>query len=182
MIKQGDKISNPRTGQTMVFLKTAAETNGELLQIECVSPPTGVKEPEHIHPKQESFAKMISGSCTFSIDGKEHTIKAGETISIPPNVRHHFWNSGDTDAHYIAEFKPALTIDGFFASFFALAKDGKLSEKGMPDFFQVSLMGLKYKNDLRLINPPWTLQVILYWILAPFAFLMGYRGEYKSKK
>ncbi|MEO5905935.1 MAG: cupin domain-containing protein [Saprospiraceae bacterium] len=92
MIKQDDKISNPRTGQTMLFLKTAAETNGEVLQIECVSPPSGVGEPEHIHPKQESFVKMISGSCTFSIDGREQILNAGQTLTIQPNVRHHFWN------------------------------------------------------------------------------------------
>jgi hypothetical protein len=39
MIRQGDQITNPRTGQVMIFLKTGAATNGDLLQIECFSPP-----------------------------------------------------------------------------------------------------------------------------------------------
>jgi hypothetical protein len=62
MIRQGDQITNPRTGQVMIFLKTSAETNGELLQIECFGPPTLEREPEHIHSFQQSSFEIISGS------------------------------------------------------------------------------------------------------------------------
>ena len=148
MIKQGDRITNARTGQTMIFLQTGADTDGKLLQMECFSPPTAVEEPENIHPLQESIVKMISGSLHFSVDGKEHTVAAGQSLSIPPNVPHYFRNSGDTVAHYIAEFKPALTIDSFFETFFALSRDGKLNEKGIPNFFHASIIMLKHRNNL----------------------------------
>ena len=181
MVKQGDKIINARTGQIMIFRKTAAETNGQLLEIECFSPPTAVKEPEHIHPFQENIFKIISGSCVFDVDGKEQTVGAGETISIPPKVKHHFWNSGDTTAHYMQEFRPALHIDEFFETFFALSQDGKLNEKGIPNFFHVSLIALKHQEEIRLTKPPWALQLLTYWTLAPFGYLMGYRSNYQSK-
>ena len=32
MARQGDKITNARTGQTMIFLRTGKETNGELFE------------------------------------------------------------------------------------------------------------------------------------------------------
>ena len=70
MIRQGDQITNPRTGQVMIFLKTSAETNGELLKIECFSPPTLEREPEHIHPFQQNSFEMISGSCIFRLVGR----------------------------------------------------------------------------------------------------------------
>ena len=54
MAKQGEKITNSRTGQIMIFIKTGHETNGELLEIECFSPPSKAREPEHIHPYQEN--------------------------------------------------------------------------------------------------------------------------------
>lgn len=181
MIKQGDKIVNARTGQVMVFLKTGAETNGQLLQIDCISPPTAVNEPEHIHPFQENKFEIISGVCTFNIDGKERLAKAGEVVTIPSQVRHHFWNSGDTHAHYIQEFRPALKIADFFDTFFALSRDGKLNEKGIPNFSQVSLIALKHKDEIRLTNPPWAIQYITYVLLAPIGKLMGYRADYKSK-
>jgi hypothetical protein len=95
-------------------------------------------------------------------------------------VPHHFWNTGDTAAHYIQEFRPALKIDRFFETFFALARDGKLNKKGIPNFFHVSIIGLAHKDEIRLTNPPWALQNIIYKILAPFGKLMGYRADYKS--
>lgn len=140
MAKQGVKIENARTGQVMVFLKTATETNGQLLEIECYSPPTDEREPDYIHPYQENIFKMIEGFCVFDIEGKEQIIGPGQTISIPPNVKHHFWNSGDTVAHYLQEFRPALHIDDFFNTFFALSRDRKLNNKGIPNFFHVSLI------------------------------------------
>ena len=100
MIKQGEKIINARTGQVMLFMKTAAETDGELLEIDCISPPSDSREPEHIHPFQQNNFRILAGECTFRIDGKEQTAKAGDTVSIAPNVRHYFWNPGNVDARY----------------------------------------------------------------------------------
>jgi len=117
MIKQGDSISNARTGQQMIFLQTWAETNGTRLQIECCSPVTTVREPEHIHPYQENRFRIIKGELCFRINGKEQTAYAGESVSIPRNVPHHFWNPGSSDAHYIQEFYPALRIDRLFETF-----------------------------------------------------------------
>lgn len=36
------EIHNPRTGQRMRFLRTAADTNGARLRIETVNPPTAM--------------------------------------------------------------------------------------------------------------------------------------------
>ena len=182
MIRQGDQITNPRTGQVMIFLKTGAESNGELLQMECFSPPTFEREPEHIHPFQQNSFEIISGRCIFRLDGKEQVVGPGQSINIPANVRHHFWNAGDTAAHYIQEFRPALKIDSFFETFFALAKDAKLNKKGIPNLFHVSIIGLAHKDEIRLTNPPWALQHILYKILAPVGKLLGYSANYKSTK
>ena len=181
MIAAGTRITNTRTGQIMRFAKTAAETNGELLRIDCISPPSETREPEHIHPLQENRFEIISGSCTFRVDGKERLAKAGDVVIVPPGTRHHFWNSGVEDAHYMQDFRPAGTIAEFFDTFFALARDGKLNEKGIPDFFHVSVIALAHKNDIRLTSPPWALQYILYLLLAPIGRMMGFRASYSSK-
>jgi len=182
MVKQGDKIANARTGQRMIFLKTAKETNGDLLEIDSFNPKTDLREPIHIHPKQESSAEVISGKLHFLVNGKELIIGPGERMTIPAGVPHCFWNEDDTEAHSIQRFSPALTIDEFFESFFALSRDGKLNAKGIPNFFHTSLIMLKHKNDIRVTNPPWAIQLLTYYTLAPIGLLMGYRGDYVSKK
>lgn len=182
MAKRGDKITNTRTGQRMIFLQTGKETNGQLLEIESFNPKSDMREPIHIHPRQESSASVISGKLHFLVNGAEQIVGPGEKIVIPAGTPHCFWNEDDTEAHSIQQFSPALHIDEFFETFFALAQDNKLSDKGMPPFLQLPLMGLKHKDDIRVVSPPWAVQLLTYWLLAPVSFLMGYRSSYKPKK
>jgi quercetin dioxygenase-like cupin family protein len=179
MIRQGDEIENARTGQRMKFLQTGNETNGELLEIECFSPPTRAREPEHIHPFQENIFRMISGELSFSINGKVQKVLPGEAVSIPPNVPHHFWNSGITTAHYRQEFWPALNIAQLFETFFALARDGKLSKTGAPNIFRISMIMLAHEKELRLVKPPWRIQKLVFSLFAAVGRVIGYSAKYK---
>lgn len=172
-------ITNPRTGQRMIFRKTAEDTKGAFIEIESFNPPSVEKEPEHIHPKQESSATVLSGVLHFSIDGKIRIVGPGEKIIIPPGVPHFFWNEGPLEAHSIQHFSPALTIDQFFNSYFALAKAGKLNNNGIPPLLVVARLGLKHQNDIRLVKPPWLIQKILYLVLAPVGKIMGISNEFK---
>lgn len=182
MPNQGDQITNARTGQRMVFLQTGKETNGQLLEIESFNPKSEMREPVHVHPKQESSARVISGRLHFLVDGKEQIVGPGEKMVIPAGVPNCFWNEDDVEAHSIQEFIPALHIDEFFETFFALANDGKLNKQGMPPFLQLPLMGLKHKDDIRVVNPPWAVQLLTYWVLAPISYLLGYRSTYRAHR
>lgn len=179
MIKQGDQIINARTGQRMTFLKTWAETNGTQLQIECFSPSTTAREPEHIHPFQENRFHVLSGVLWFSINGKTTIATAGDTVSIPKNVPHRFWNAGEKEAHYIQEFFPALRIDSLFETFFALAREGKLNKKGVPNLFRLSVIMLAHEKEIRPVKPAWVIQKMLFRVLAPVGKLLGYKPSYE---
>lgn len=179
MLKAGDEITNPRTGQKMKFLKTSRDTNGEILQIECTNLPGGVKEPEHIHPFQENRFEVLSGSLMFCINGKERQANAGETISIPPNTPHFFWNGSDKEAHYIQEFRPALRSEAFFEALFGLAREGKLNEKGTANLLQMAVFIPLFWNEIRVTRPPQIMQKILFSLLNPVGKLLGYKIAYQ---
>lgn len=178
MAKAGDEISNPRTGQRMVFLQASQETNGGLLRNESYLPPAGDAEPEHVHPFQQSGAEVISGSLRFRVGGEERSLEAGESITIPANTPHFFWNDGEEEAHFIGWFRPALRIDRFFEAFFGLAQDGKLNEKGLPSMLQLAVMVPHFGDEIRLTSPPWAVQKATFGALAPIGRLLGYRPEY----
>jgi len=173
MANLGDEIVNPRTGQRMKFLKTSQDTNGELLQIDCYNRPSGVREPEHIHPFQENRFEITSGSLMFCVCGKEREAKAGETIVIPPKVPHFFWNGGGEEAHYIQEFRPALRSEYFFEELFGLARDGKLNERGTANLLLMASFIPTYWNEIRVTKPPEIVQSFLFGILRPVAKLIG---------
>jgi cupin domain len=177
MAHAGEEILNPRTGQRMVFLQTGAETSGELLRIECFNPATSVDEPEHCHPLQESRAEVISGTLRFQVAGDVQEVTAGDTHTIPAGVPHSFGNYGDEEAHWIAEFRPALRTDAFFESLFELAARDQLNEHGMPSLLQLAVSVPAFSQEIRVTRPPWPIQKALFAVLGPIARRRGLHAE-----
>jgi len=168
----GQQITNTRTGQRMTFL----ELQPDSLRIDSVNPPTDEREPLHVHPKQVSGAELISGSLVFEVDGVQHKLAPGESISIPPNTPHRFWNDGDEDAHSIGFFQPSLAIGEFFETLFALANAGKLDANGMPRPLQLAVMVPRFGDEIRTVTPPWPVLRAVAMLLKPLARARGYRS------
>ncbi|WKA56849.1 cupin domain-containing protein [Planococcus shenhongbingii] len=165
-------IFNPRNGQKMIFRTTAQDTNGAYLEIKTFNPPSDEKEPEHVHPRQESSVEVLSGTLHFSIGGRNHLVGPGEKVTIPPGVPHFFWNEGPQEVHSIQRFRPALTIDHFFKTYFALAHAQKLNSQGLPPLLILSRLALRYQNDIRITKPPWPIQKFLFLLMAPVSKLL----------
>ncbi len=168
------EIANPRTGQRMRFLLTAEDSDGELLRIETVNPPSGTFEPTHVHPRQVTSAEVVSGSLTFVVDGERRRVSAGEKITIPAGVPHAFCNDDDTDAVAIQEARPALRLAEFFETYFGLAERGELDEHGNPRLLRVAVLGPRFADEIRMVSPPWPVQRALFMLLGPLARARGY--------
>lgn len=169
-----DTIFNPRTGQRMTFLTGDAD----VLEIDSANPPTGVPEPEHVHPAQESGCRVTAGVLHFRVTGEECRVAAGESITIPAGTPHFFWNDGPETAHAVQWFQPALKTRAFFETLFALAEDDKLNKKGMPSTLQIAAMIPCFADEIRPTRPPWAVQRALATVLGPVARRRGYRGMY----
>ena len=48
MAKAGDELIYPVTGLRTVFRKTAQDTGGELLQVDCIGEPGWTTGPDHV--------------------------------------------------------------------------------------------------------------------------------------
>jgi hypothetical protein len=147
----------------------------DLLCIESVNPTTDEREPLHVHPLQTSGAEVISGSLVFEVEGRPRRLGPGESISIPPNTPHRFWNEGSEDACSIQRFEPALQTAAFFETFFALAAEDKLDAKGMPRTLQMAVLVPEFASEIRPVSPPWPVLRALAATLGPIARRRGYR-------
>jgi quercetin dioxygenase-like cupin family protein len=173
MAYAGQEIENPRTGQRMVFLQTGVETGGELLRIECFNAPTGVDEPEHFHPRQETRVEVLAGTLRFWVDGETHEVTAGDVYTIPAATPHCFGNHSGEEVHWIQEFRPALRSDRFFEALFGLGTRGELDEHGTPSLLQLAVSAPAFADEIRVTRPPWLIQRTLFALLAPIARLRG---------
>ncbi len=165
------EIRNPRTGQRLRFV----ESRPGLLRIESVNPPGSEREPVHIHPRQTSGAEVIRGALVFEVEGREHRLTPGESITVPPGVRHRFWNDGEEDALSLQFFEPALDTAAFFETLFALTAAGEIDAKGMPKPLALALLVPEFGEEIRPVSPPWPVLRALAAVLAPVARARGHR-------
>lgn len=176
MAHEGQHIVNPRTGQQMTFVQLRPEE----LRIASVNPPTPEREPLHVHPKQVSGAEVTAGSLVFEVDGTERRLTAGESIEIPANTKHRFWNDGQEDAHSVQFFRPALDIASFFETFFVLAQRDQLDEKGMPGLLQLAVLVPEFGDEIRTTSPPWPVTKAMTTLLRPLAKARGHHPRLEA--
>jgi quercetin dioxygenase-like cupin family protein len=176
MAFEGQEIVNPRTGQRMRFDRLSADE----LRIDTVNPPTGTREPVHIHPEQESGAQVSAGVLVFEVAGERRRVEPGESITIPAGTPHRFWNDGDQDALAVQWFRPALDIAAFFETLFALAGADLLDEGGTPKILQLAVMVPEFSAEIRPVSPPWPVLRALTAVLGPVARRRGYQPRRSS--
>jgi hypothetical protein len=76
--------------------------------------------------------------------------------------------------------RPALRTREFFEAFFALARDDKLDDKGMPSLLQLATMIPEFAHEIRPTRPPWPVLRATAAVLGPIARRRGYRATYAS--
>jgi quercetin dioxygenase-like cupin family protein len=178
MLKAGDTIENPVTGERIVFRTTSAETNGEAVVIDCFVRPSGFVAKAHVHPSQTERFEIIEGSVVFKVDGQELPTGPGDTILVPAGRKHQFWNASDREAHFVCEVRPALGFEQLIETMFSLAADGKTNRKGMPNPLRLAVIARAHFDTVRLPFPPAWLQWVGLALGAPLGRLVGYRATY----
>ena len=111
----GQELVGPG-GFRLKLVKTGAETDGELLEMEA-SYAGGGLPPEHFHPSQVENFEVLEGAVKAVIDGAEHRYAAGESFEIPAGTLHQM--AGDGPARVRWEIRPALRTAEFFERLYA---------------------------------------------------------------
>jgi len=180
MAYSGKKITNPITGQTIHFLQTASDTEGQLLEMESSFAPYSKEPAPHFHPYQDEVFEVIRGELSIRINGQIHLLTEGQKITICRNTVHSMWNHSSLPSTVNWKVTPALETEEFFENAMGLASDGRSGKNGMPSLLQASLMVPRYADEFRLASPaPWV-QHVLFSMLKPLAKLKGLRARYTA--
>jgi quercetin dioxygenase-like cupin family protein len=67
MAHAGQIIHNPASGERITFLRTAVETEGELLEFELELTADGRVPGAHVHPEQEERFHVLEGTMRFRL-------------------------------------------------------------------------------------------------------------------
>jgi quercetin dioxygenase-like cupin family protein len=123
----GERISNPITGERIVFQRTTGETGGECLLMDVELRPAGIiAGAPHRHPFEERFhvtdgrlIGWIAGQGTFSHG-------AGDRFVVAPDTDHLVMNGAAAVSRAQVEARPGKDFDRLLEVAFAFSR-GRVS-------------------------------------------------------
>jgi cupin domain len=128
----------------------------------------------HAHDHCTEHFEVLEGRITFVIDGHERTLGPGEQVMIPRGAMHRWWNSGEGQVlARVRLVEPALRFQEAILVLWGLCADGHTNAKGMPSPLLGALFATRYRDEIRLREPPQLVQRILFPPLAAVARLRG---------
>jgi quercetin dioxygenase-like cupin family protein len=180
MAKAGDILCSPNFGETIQFVKTAADTQGELLEMEATYEPNQSWEQgvEHYHPEQDETFEVMEGMISIKVGGRESTYVTGEKFDVPRGVIHLMRNLSSEPARVRWQVRPALNTETFFETVWGLSADGKLREGTLSYILQFAILARAYDRVFRVTSPSRTVQKVLFPVLAIIGRLCGYKKNY----
>jgi quercetin dioxygenase-like cupin family protein len=181
VIRSGETLVNAVSGETIRFLETAAETDGEYTLIECSVAPGGGVPMAHVHPNQSETFEVLEGELSMKAGRDKLVAKPGDVVTVPPGQVHKFWNASDRVVRFRCTVTPALEFERFIETMFALAADAKLSKRGMPSPVRLAVIANAHFADSRAPYIPAWMQKAGLVAGAALGRMLGYEPTYERQ-
>lgn len=178
MIRSGDILENPVTGERLRFLKTSRDTAGEAVVVERTLQPHAPIAAAHVHPFQVEQFRILAGAVGFRLGRASFEARTGDVVVARRGTPHALWNAGDEPARLVAVVRPALQLERLIETIFSLAADGKTNRRGTPNPLRLAVIAEAHFDEVRLPFPPVSLQRFALAIGAPLGRALGYRPTY----
>jgi quercetin dioxygenase-like cupin family protein len=175
MIRKGERLENPVTGEVLIFHRTSRETAGEQVLVETIVRPGGFVAEAHVHPHQTERFEVLEGQLGLRVGREKLLAGPGDVATVEPGTPHRFWNAGEDRARFLCEVRPALEFESLIDTMFTLATEGKTNRRGLPNPFRLAVIAKAHFDTVRLPFPPAWLQRAALALGAPLGRLLGYQ-------
>jgi len=166
-------LHHPGTGETIRVL----ESTEDIFRMELTIAPRGEIAGSHLHPSQHQTFEVVAGRLVCRAQGREHVLRPGDTLVLPPGTVHTQGNPFDEPVVAIETYRPGLRIHEFFETFFALGARGLTDKKGAPTPLYAAALLDEYKETLVIGS---RFERTLLRLLAPLARALGYDDRLRA--
>jgi quercetin dioxygenase-like cupin family protein len=131
MAHAGQEIQGAE-GFRLRLIRTAAETDGEVLEMEATYGGTGRFPPEHFHPRQTERFEVLEGSVRTIVGDVDRRYERGDTFEVPAGTPHQM--AAEEPARVRWEVRPALRTAEFFERLFGSGADSAGAAASFDEF------------------------------------------------
>ena len=175
----GDKFVSRVEG----FEQTVLGVNKGYLHTRLDARPYAAGPPEHFHENFTETFTVKSGTLSILLNGEKRTLKAGETLSVPPMTKHKPFN--ETAETVIVESDDPRTLPvefGFLLTQLYGFMDQFPNGPSTPQMLmQLSVYG-EDADSYIAEGPSLQTQKVMRVLMSPTARLLGYKYHYPEFK
>lgn len=130
---------------------TIVEKTAGQLAVEAVYGPGGSPPPNHLHPDQDEYFKVLEGSMQVRMgDAVELEIFSGNDLEVPRGTPHTMWNGSAKPARLRWVTAPAGRTEEWFRALDAIQRQ---NEEGHSDPQALARLLEEYSDVFRLVLP-----------------------------
>jgi quercetin dioxygenase-like cupin family protein len=148
MAKAGDRFEMP-DGSVYAVIRAAADTGGELVEMEFTLPPGAVPPPPHVHPRLIEEYEVIEGSFEVMLDGEWRTLGAGQSASVPEGRLHTFKNRSGAPIRVRNVHRPPARFEDYIEHIYTVCRARGIKTARDPRIpVYLSMIMLEYPETL----------------------------------
>ena len=162
------------------FTQHVLAVEGEQVWVRLTLDPHAAGPPEHVHARFAERFHVASGSVQVELEGGSRTLGAGEELLVPPGARHRLWNPSTAAAVVDGPQDAAHALPRRFGLFLTQAYGlfDEAPERARPPRALLQMSFWSPLFDVWLPGPPLVAQRLLFALVRPLAFALGYRPWY----
>jgi quercetin dioxygenase-like cupin family protein/uncharacterized protein YndB with AHSA1/START domain len=119
-------------GVNVEIRRTAAETDGELVEFDVVGRAHGFLAQPHVHTGQTESYEVIEGAMRLDVDGRTQVLRPGQTASLPPGTAHAQRPGDEGSGRVRVQVRPAGMTEQFLRRLADMAARGDILRGGWP--------------------------------------------------
>jgi len=127
-LEPGTVLDTTALGYTLEVISNPPD--GSHFEFEVVGKARGIVSQPHVHETQTEHFEVIEGGLRLNLDGAEHHLGPGDTMTVPAGSRHRQRNDGPSRIRIRHE--PAGESEAFFVRLAELSRNGGYDRFGMP--------------------------------------------------
>ena len=167
--------------ETEGFTQRVVKIDDEHIWSELTLHPNAPGPPAHVHTTFAERFIVAKGEVSMELNGEIKVLRAGEEFLVEPGVAHRPFNASDREAIVRGPTTAAYALPRDFGVFltqvYGFFDESPANARPPRVVLQMSRFTPRY--DSWIGGPPVLLQRGLFWIVGPFARVLGYRSYYE---